>query len=57
MDGDRPGLRHDAGLLFKQMLLAAGVPEARVGMYSMHSWRPWLACALLAAALSTARAS
>ncbi len=38
--------------LFKAMLLASGVPESDLFKYSMHSWRIYLACALLAAGAS-----
>ena len=34
------------------MLTAAGVPDNELFKYSMHSWRIYLACALLAAGAS-----
>jgi hypothetical protein len=33
---------------FREALAACGVPPAELGKYSMHSWRIYLACALLA---------
>ena len=38
--------------MFKEVLLAAGVPPEHLQRYSMHSWRIYLACALLAAGAS-----
>ena len=38
--------------IFRLMLLLAGVPAEQVRNYSMHSWRIYLACALLAAGAS-----
>ena len=38
--------------MFKEVLLAAEVPQEHLRRYSMHSWRIYLACALLAAGAS-----
>eukprot|EP00966_Prymnesium_polylepis_P181904 4213928-Prymnesium_polylepis.1 len=38
--------------IFKETLLAAEVPPEHLRRYSMHSWRIYLACALLAAGAS-----
>ena len=48
------GAWHSAALndLFNAMLTAAGVPDNELFKYSMHSWRIYLACALLAAGAS-----
>lgn len=40
--------------IFTEFLRAAGVPEDTTKLFSMHSWRVCLACALLAASASTA---
>ena len=46
--GGRP-LRHaSTDAAFKDMLRAAGVGDERAATMSMHSWRSYLACALLA---------
>ena len=56
VDGARKPLRHkDVDATFQQMLLAAGVPPERAKTLSMHSWRIYLACALLASNASTAQ--
>ena len=39
--------------IFREMLLAIGTPRDQLLHYSMHSWRIYLACALLAAGAST----
>ena len=41
--------------MFNNMLLAAGVSPELAKTYSMHSWRIYLACALLAKGASTAQ--
>ena len=38
--------------IFRLMLLLVGVPANQIRNYSMHSWRIYLACALLAAGAS-----
>ena len=40
--------------IFHTLLRLSGVPEDRIKHYSMHSWRIYLACALLAAGASHA---
>jgi hypothetical protein len=40
--------------IFRKMLIASGIPESLVNLYSMHSWRIYLACALLSAGASQA---
>ena len=52
--GTRTPLRHTAtDERFQAMLRAAGVPPERAATLSMHSWRVYLACALLAKGASS----
>ena len=56
VDGAGAALRHaPTDKRFADMLAAIGVPEVRRKCYSMHSWRSYLACALLAANCSHAQ--
>ena len=48
-DGARRPVRHSqADRRFREMLVAIGTPSDQLSKYSMHSWRIYLACALLA---------
>ena len=56
VDGQRRPLRHKhVDSTFQDMLLAAGVSPEQASTLSMHSWRIYLACALLAAGASTSQ--
>ena len=56
VDGAKRPLRHTAtDTRFQDMLLAAGVSPERARTLSMHSWRIYLACALLAKGASAAQ--
>ena len=55
-DGDGEPLRH--GMMYwllLALLLASGLPEEECMRYSWHSFRSWLACALLAAGAEPSR--